>query len=181
MSKRRKRSKATRGQTSRIREKFDNAIAVVGLTSLVILLLIEVDSAIHKWGYFAVLGLPFGLASGLIMGFRLGRRAKSGSRTLSERTAMLSKELQGAARTIDELQREFEARQALVSQLEQQKQSAEKVVQLHREEVEAAASLLKGVVSKENRKSFLAQTIVGAAFTVAGAVLGIVLTRGSAP
>lgn len=87
----------------------------------------------------------------------------------------LSASLVESAEVIRTIEAEMARRQALVDRLEQQKETAERVIQLSREQVEAIAQIMALPVKQESSRAILLTSIVavgsGAFFFALGALI----------
>jgi hypothetical protein len=86
----------------------------------------------------------------------------------------LSSNLEQASQAISEIEAEIAQRQQLVAQLEQQRQTAEGVSRLNKEQVEAVAQLLRGEVRANERQSFWLDVIIEVITSAAFFMLGLV-------
>jgi hypothetical protein len=88
--------------------------------------------------------------------------------TLTDKIATLAASLNTAALAIDEVDREVQARRALVTQLENDAARDSQISALHRQEVEAIAQTLRGELDLAGRRSFRSGLIQNAVFFALG-------------
>jgi hypothetical protein len=92
--------------------------------------------------------------------------------TVEERVRVLTQALQQSASVISAIESEINSRMNLVTRLEEQARTAQRLYETNREEVEAIASVLRGEISRNDTWNFwlgLAQDFL---FTVFGVCFG---------
>jgi hypothetical protein len=132
-------------------------------------------------GDFSTIGAITGLVASAISAWALltgviGTEPNAGNsqQTLEQRIALLTTNLDQASSAISDIEREIDERRQIVSRLEEQRQIAEAITTLNKEQVEAVAQLFKGEVEASNRRSFWRDIWVTVAVSAFFYILGAV-------
>jgi hypothetical protein len=118
----------------------------------------------------SVTAAVIGALSGLVSWLQIKGRAKPPS--LQDRIHRLTSSLEEAVSVISEMQREIAQGQELADKLKQDAEVAERIVNLHSDEVEAVVQALGGQRKEEERRSFWKNLGWNTFFMVAGVALG---------
>jgi hypothetical protein len=97
---------------------------------------------------------------------------KNAPRTLEDRIRELTESLNRSATTIQDIENEITKRQALVTQLQKNADTASKLATVNKEQVSAIAQVLRTQIELQERNSFWFNQGVNALYMLLGVALG---------
>jgi hypothetical protein len=123
-------------------------------------------------GLISILG---GLFS-IIWGIFVMRKSPSQDDTIEHRVRRLTTSLEEATALISNIESEIRARSKLATQLQQDIDQYNKLVEVKKPEVEAIAQLLRGELRREGRVTFWKGVAINFIFFVLGATASFLIT-----
>jgi VIT1/CCC1 family predicted Fe2+/Mn2+ transporter len=130
--------------------------------------------------------LPSALAVGAFLSAAFGTIAqryavrggaeKLNSSTLEDRLEQLGRTMRDAAKLLNQVQAEIEARSARAKNLKEEAQTAEELAKLNQAERDAIATLVRNEIGAETRKATRQSYIAGALFFIAGVIATVTVT-----
>ncbi len=130
---------------------------------------------LYEFSFTVLAGLATSLFSGLLVRYVRKLRAPKGE-TIQDRVARLTHSLEEATSLIANIEEEVKARSSLVTQLQNDVDRYNKLVEIKRPEVEAIAQLLRGELKREGRASFWKSFAVNFIFFILGAGVSLAIT-----
>lgn len=100
---------------------------------------------------------------------------RNGGETFEDRAKRLTKALHEAITLIGKIESEINARSALATQLQQDLDRYNRVIEIKKPEVEAITQLLRGEIQREGRSSFRKSLWISLLFFVLGAGLPLLI------
>jgi len=104
------------------------------------------------------------------------KKKKGTKETLDERIERLTKSLTEATHLVGNIQNEIEERHKLVTKLQRDIDTYNKIASLKSDEVEAVAQVLRSELKSEGKKSFWQGVAINFVFFALGAILTLLTT-----